>query len=49
MGSSDLVSGATVKFRVASGSPEEIAVCEKVTGFSYDRLWNRDNALKMKQ
>ena len=30
-------------------SPEEIAVCEKVTGFSYDRLWNRDNALKMKQ
>ena len=24
-------------------TPEEIAVCEKVTGFSYDRLWNRDN------
>ena len=27
---------------------EEIAVCEKVTGFSYDRLWNKDNALKLK-
>ncbi len=26
---------------------EEIAVCEKVTGYSYDKLWNRDNALKM--
>ena len=25
---------------------EEIAVCEKVTGFKYDKLWNRDNALK---
>lgn len=29
-------------------TPEEIAVCEKVTGFSYDKLWNKDNALKMK-
>lgn len=29
-------------------TPEEIAVCEKVTGFRYDRLWNRDNALKLK-
>ena len=28
-------------------TPEEIAVCEKVTGFSYDRLWNRDNALTL--
>ena len=28
-------------------TPEEIAVCEKVTGFSYDRLWNRENALKL--
>ena len=31
MGNSDLVSGATVKFRVASGSPEEIAVVEDMT------------------
>ena len=29
-------------------TPEEIAVCEKVTGFAYDRLWNRDNALRLK-
>ncbi len=27
---------------------EEIAICEKVTGFSYDRLWNRENAVKMR-
>lgn len=27
---------------------DEIAVCEKVTGFAYDKLWNKDNALKMK-
>ncbi|MCR4999856.1 MAG: MFS transporter [Lachnospiraceae bacterium] len=27
-------------------SPEEIAICEKVTGFKYDRLWNPENALK---
>jgi len=26
---------------------EEIAVCEKVTGFRYDRLWDRDNARKL--
>ena len=26
---------------------EEIAVCEKVTGFAFSRLWGRDNALKM--
>ena len=25
-------------------TPEEIDVCEKVTGMSYDRLWNPDNA-----
>ena len=25
---------------------EELRVCEKVTGFSYDKLWNRDNAVK---
>ena len=29
-------------------SPEEIAVCEKVTGYAYDRLWNKENALKFK-
>ena len=28
-------------------TPEEIAICEKVTGFSYDRLWNKDNMLKL--
>ena len=28
-------------------TPEEIKICEKVTGFSYDRLWDRNNALKM--
>jgi oligogalacturonide transporter len=27
---------------------EEIEVCEKVTGFSFDRLWDMDNALKLK-
>jgi oligogalacturonide transporter len=26
---------------------EEKKVCEKVTGFAYDKLWNRDNALKL--
>lgn len=26
---------------------EEIAVCEKVTGMAFDKLWNPDNALKM--
>ncbi len=29
----------------SKATPQEIAVCEKVTGFSYDRLWNRDNAM----
>ncbi|MCR5355299.1 MAG: MFS transporter [Lachnospiraceae bacterium] len=28
-------------------TPEEIEVCEKVTGFKYDELWNRNNALKL--
>ena len=28
-------------------SAEEIAVCEKVTGFAYDKLWDRNNALKL--
>lgn len=27
-------------------TPEEIAICEKVTGYKYDKLWNKDNALK---
>lgn len=27
-------------------TPEEIAICEKATGYRYDQLWNRDNALK---
>ncbi|MBR3228544.1 MAG: MFS transporter [Erysipelotrichaceae bacterium] len=27
---------------------EEISVCEKVTGFSYDRLWKKENALKIR-
>ena len=31
-----------------TATPEEIAVCEKVTGFAYDKLWNRDNALHLK-
>ena len=26
---------------------EEKDVCEKVTGFAYDRLWNRENAVKL--
>ena len=30
----------------SEATPEEIEICEKVTGFKYDRLWNRDNALK---
>lgn len=32
----------------SKATPEEIAVCEKVTGYSYHRLWKRENALKMK-
>ncbi len=27
-------------------TPEEIRICEKVTGFKYDKLWNKENALK---
>ena len=30
----------------SESTPEEIQVCEKVTGFKFDKLWNRDNALK---
>ena len=29
-------------------SPEEIAVCEKVTGYKFDQLWKRENALKLR-
>lgn len=29
-------------------TPEEIEVCEKITGFKYDELWNVDNALKLR-
>ncbi|MDE7258747.1 MAG: MFS transporter, partial [Lachnospiraceae bacterium] len=32
----------------SKASAEEIAICEKVTGYSYDRLWNKENALKFK-
>ncbi len=28
-------------------TPEEIAVCEKVTGYPYEKLWDRNNALRM--
>ena len=28
-------------------TPEEIKICEKVTGYKYDKLWNKDNALKL--
>lgn len=31
----------------APATPEEIAVCEKVTGFSYDRLWDMNNAIRL--
>lgn len=31
----------------SKASDEEIIICEKVTGYSYDRLWNRENALKL--
>ena len=29
-------------------TPEEIAVCERVTGFAYKDLWNKDNAFKFR-
>ena len=31
----------------SKATAEEIAVCEKVTGYSYDRLWSKDNAYKL--
>ena len=33
---------------VPAATAEEIAVCESVTGFSYDRLWDINNAMKLK-
>ena len=33
---------------VSNATPEEKVVLEKVTGFRYEELWNRDNALKLK-
>ena len=30
----------------STATAEEIAVCEKVTGFKFDKLWNKDNAVK---
>ena len=30
-----------------SAAPEEIAVCERVTGLRYDRLWDPENALRL--
>ena len=32
----------------SKATPEEIAICEKATGFSYDHLWNKDNMLKLR-
>lgn len=31
----------------STATAEEVAVCERVTGFSYENLWKRDNALKL--
>ncbi len=30
-------------------TPEEIRVCEKVTGMNYDKLWNKENASKSRK
>jgi oligogalacturonide transporter len=32
----------------SKATAEEIAICEKVTGFKYAELWNKDNAFKLK-
>lgn len=29
----------------STATPEEIAICEKVTGYKYDNLWDREHAL----
>ena len=31
----------------SEATPEEIDVCEKVTGFRFDRLWDMDNAIRL--
>ena len=31
----------------STATAEEIAVCEKVTGYAFDKLWNKENALKL--
>jgi oligogalacturonide transporter len=31
----------------SKATAEEIKVCEKVTGYKYDKLWKKDNALKL--
>ncbi|MCR4709569.1 MAG: MFS transporter [Clostridiales bacterium] len=31
----------------STATEEEIKVCEKITGFSYDKLWDPDNALSL--
>ena len=31
----------------SAATPEEIAVCEKVTGYAFDKLWNKENAMKL--
>lgn len=31
----------------SAATPDEIAICEKVTGYKYDQLWNKDNAYKL--
>ena len=32
----------------SKATPDEIAVCERVTGYKYDKLWNKDNAYRLK-
>lgn len=31
----------------SAATPEEKAICEKVTGYSFDKLWNRENAMRL--
>lgn len=33
----------------SQATPEEIAICEKVTGYAYDRLWDKENALRLRR
>ncbi|MBR2592806.1 MAG: MFS transporter, partial [Oscillospiraceae bacterium] len=32
----------------STATEEEIRICEKLTGFKYENLWNKDNALTLK-